>query len=331
MAETEGVRKEPSSLERYKKNRPPLVQMAVWTCGLLILAWWLTSATLAKGSWTTVLFSVDWANTYSTRWLYERHIFILYACAFVAWWVVYLGSRKPNPPAQDARYKQVRSLRRLLGECSVQWDRTDQVNLSKDEIDKFEMGNREKAKSSMTTIAILIMVSATEMQEVSKILSDELKTQVAVEPCWQQVAVEPCWQVVMLVLSLTFSMVAFISYIVSADALDVIFNHFNDDDCRHNIPRYYYQSTINPRYLALISLITSFILLVAYYSPVVGSVSIGLFFVIGYSHWFPNFDLEDSEKTKTSCRLGGALSRFVIILLPILPVLLDARHTAGVV
>lgn len=130
------------------------------------------------------------------------------------------------------------------------------------------------------------------------------------------------WQVVILVLSLTFSMVAFIAYIVSADALDVIFNNFVDADSRHRITRYYYQHTINPRYMALISLIASFILLVAYYSPLGASVAIGLFFVIGYSHWFPVFN---KVRRSVLRRIVSILGKVVLVVLPLLPMLLGWR------
>jgi protein-S-isoprenylcysteine O-methyltransferase Ste14 len=164
----------------------------------------------------------------------------------------------------------------------------------------------------MTTIAIMTAVSAIELQEVSKLLPNVLNDKPDVD----------YWQIAILLLSVLFAIVALVSYIVSADALDVIFNRFEDDDSRHRIIRYYYQSTINPRYAALISLITSFILLVAHYSPLAASMSIGLFFVIGYAHWFPDFNMP-SVSTMSSVKVG--LSKLVLIGLPVLPVFLGQR------
>jgi len=283
--------------------------IALGTLVLLAVAW--GAMVRVQGVGLMEVFSTEWIKAYSTRWLYERHFFILYACGFVAWWVVYFGSRKQRATGEESLYKRVKTLRRLLGECSVQWGSADQI--TPESLDRMEAGFRNKAQSSMTTIAILVAVSALELQEVSKLLAPLLVG---------QTGDEFSWQVVILVLSLMFSMVAFIAYIVSADALDVIFNNFVDDDSRHRITRYYYQHTINPRYMALISLIASFILLVAYYSPLGASVAIGLFFVIGYSHWFPVFD-----KVRRSFlrRIVSILGKVVLVVLPILPMRCSGR------
>lgn len=297
---------EPSRLDQYDtNNQSPHLLIALGTLVLLALVWGVLA--FLEGSWLKILTSTDWVAAHSTRWLYERHIFIIYSCAFVAWWVVYFGSRKPDVAARDKPFKRVKSLRRLLGECSVQWRCAEQTEKLVDEI---ESGYREKAKSSMTTIAIMIAVSALELQEVSKLLATLLEGQ-------ESVALT--WQVMVLVLSLAFAMVAFIAYIVSADALDVIFNRFVDNDARHRITRYYYQRTINPRYAALISLIASFILLVAYYSPVAAAVAIGLFFVIGYAHWFPDFRTKHPSPAR---RATLALGKLVLLLLPLTPLFL---------
>lgn len=309
MGEQDGNPKqaEPTALESYQSNnRSPLKLIALVT--LLLLAGALSVVGLAEGSMTRAL-AIDWVREYSTRWLYERHVFVLYACAFVAWWLVYLASRKPSPPWPDWSFRRARTLRRLLGECSEQWCATEQMTPEK--LDELETRFRSKAQSSMTTIAILIAVSALELQEVSKLLAPLLETEFALS-----------WEVVVLVLSLTFAMVSFIAYIVSADALDVIFNRFVDDDARHRITRYYYQGTINPRYAALISLIASFILLVAYYSPLAGAVAIGLFFVIGYAHWFPSFARVPASMLR---RVSELLARAALVLAPLLPMLLGWR------
>jgi hypothetical protein len=295
----------PTALESYqRKNRSPLTSIALVTLVLLMVAMGVVTLSLADGQ-VIRIFSAEWVRTHSARWLYERHIFVLYACIFSAWWVVYFVSRKPAPGVHDPAYKQVRSLRRLLGECSEQWSDLDARR------SQSSTGFSDKAQSSMTTITILIAVAALELQEVSKLLAPLLESGFALT-----------WPVVVLGLSLSLVMVSFIGYIVSADALDVIFNNFVDDDSRHRIRRYYYQGTINPRYAALISLIASFILLVAYYSPLAGSAAIGLFFVIGYAHWFPSFD--EAPVSWMRC-IAMLLVKAMLVLAPFLPLLLGWR------
>lgn len=301
--------KQKIAIEEFQKNnRSPLRQIALVTMGLIVLAWFGTG--MWEGDWLDIVFSTDWVRLHSARWLYERHLFVIYACAFVAWWWVYLKSRKLDDEPADATRRHVRTLRRLLGECSVQWRSAEKTEQSNQKLDEVESNFRNKAKSSMTSIAILVAVSALELQELSRLLAPLLE---------KQSPAEISWQVAILLLSLAFAMTAFIAYIVSADALDVIFNNFVDDVSRHRITHYYYQRTINPRYAALISLIASFILLIAYYSPLVASVAIGLFFAIGYSHWFPDFGKEQISKYDLALR---RLTKVVLVLFPAVPMYL---------
>lgn len=324
MVESAKPAQRAEALACYQRDNGSPLRWIVLATLLLVVAVWAVAA-LLEGLSPEALFTEDWTRAHATRWMYERHVFALYACGFVAWWLVYFGSRKPEDAARDHVFRRVRTLRRLLGECATQWKTEAQiarglqhrsaeaVRQDRQELEEVEANYRDKATSSMTTIAILIAVSALELQEVSNLLAPLIE---------QQTTAHVSWQIGILVLSLALAMVALIAYIVSADALDVIFNNFVDDDARHRITRYYYQRTINPRYAALISLIASFILLVAYYSPLAASVAIGLFFVIGYPHWFPDFAvLPQPAWRRARARLAAA----VIVLLPLSPMLLGWR------
>ena len=307
-----------SAVENYtNENSSPLIPIIIVTLILVVIS--IAFASLLSQSTLTIrslglLFSAEWTKLHSSRWLYERHIFIFYACAYTAWWIVYLNSRKVISSKKESRFKKVRSLRRLLGYCSVSWSDTpmgeDEMKKGKKVSDSIEEGYLNKATSSMTNIAILIAVSAIELQEITKQLEPLLlKLQSTPNALPNQ------WEIVVLLFALAFTMIAFISYLVSSDALDVMFNQFSDDASKHKIIHYYYKNTINPRYAALISLITSFVLLIAFYSPLGASIAIGLFFFIGYNHWFPNFENKSSFKSKLKTLFG-----FIIILLPFSPI-----------
>lgn len=308
MAGQDGNSNEPlNALDLYSRdNQSPLRLIAGTTFGLLMLVMALVTVALA-GCEPLRVFSSDWAREHTTRWLYDRHIFTVYVCIFAAWWLVYLGTRRNRQPGAEQAYKRVRTLRRLLGYCSEQWGASG--NMSEGRLDQMEESYRNKAQSSMTTIAIMIAVSSLELQHVSEQLEPLFKTGIMMN-----------WEVAILMLSLIFAMVSFIGYIISADSLDVIFNRFIDNDARHRITRYYYQSTINTRYAALISLITSFILLVAYYSPLAGAGAIGLFLVIGYTHWFPDFADKPASLIR---RMVVSSGKTVLVLFPLMPVLLE--------
>lgn len=294
------------ALDLYSRdNRSPLRLIAGTALGLLVLVMAVVTVAFA-GCEPFRIFSTDWAREHTTRWLYDRHVFTGYACIFAAWWLVYLGTRRNRQPEMEQAYKKVRTLRRLLGYCSEQWGASG--HMSEGRLDQMEESYRNKAQSSMTTIAIMIAVSSLELQHVSEQLEPLFKTGIMMN-----------WQVAILMLSLIFATVSFIGYIISADSLDVIFNRFIDNDARHRITRYYYQSTINTRYAALISLITSFILLVAYHSPLAGAGAIGLFLVIGYAHWFPDFADMPVSRVRRSVVLTG---KSVLVLFPLMPVLL---------
>lgn len=307
-----------NAVENYSnENNSPLVPIVIVTLVLLVLS--IISASLLSQSTLSfrslcLIFSEEWVKIHSGRWLYERHIFIIYACAFAAWWIVYLNSRKVNSNKNESRFKKVRSLRRLLSYCSLSWSdkplSEEEIKKGKKASDSIEAGYLNKASSSMTNIAILIAVSAIELQEITKQLEPLLLN-------LKSNALPNQWEIVVLLFALAFTMIAFISYIVSSDALDVMFNQFVDDTSKHKIIHYYYKNTINPRYAALISLITSFILLIAFYSPLGASIAIGLFFFIGYNHWFPNFDDKSSLRSKAKTLLGIA-----IIMAPFIPIFL---------
>jgi len=307
------TRRAQKAIDRYNNNKSPLTLIVPLTIVLVLIV--LLLFALGETSWPNVMFKKEWAINHSTRWLYDRHVFLIYSCAFAAWWLVYFLTKKVNDSAKEQSFKKVRTLRRLLGECSAQW--ASPVGMKEEDINSIEQYYREKAKSSMTTTSILIALSGLELQEVLDVLRPILK---------QTTENIILWDASMLGLSALFALISFIGYIISADALDVVFNRFVDDDSRHRITSYYYKSTINPRYAAFVSLISSFVLLAAYYSPIVASVGIGLFFSIGYGHWFPQILPHDdpvrNKQTKPRQYLAFITRAFIVVIFPVVPIVL---------
>lgn len=294
-----------TGLRAYNNYQSPLVYIVPLTFALA-----LGAGCLFTGKWpwhmACEILSEAWTKSRFSDWPYDRHLFMLYCCGFLAMWTVYFLSRKPfkGKISQDPRWKKVRTLRRLLGETSKQWDLTgSSANLA-----EIEAAYREKAKSSGTTLAIMLAVAGLELQRLTSIMDPILSLNTPLGFSWANA---------LLLMSLLLALVAFVSVIISADALDVIFNNFKGDDDGHRVIRHYYSSTINPRYVALLSLIASFVLLVAYYSPTVATMALGILFWIGYPHWFPEFSTPESRTVRFVRFLNP-----VILFSPFVPVIM---------
>ncbi|MGR9088268.1 MAG: hypothetical protein ACU841_14530 [Gammaproteobacteria bacterium] len=188
-------------------------------------------------------------------------LFIIYGSLYFAMWAVYFLSRS------GPKFFRVGSLRRLLLTNSKSWG---------EEAEEFSM---DKAKQSMTAIAVLITVSFLQMVQTKEFYYRIAEEQHALHS----------WDVTILTMTLLCSLGAFINFIVSLDSLDCMFNDFSEQHGK--LRRYFYRSTINPRYFGLVFLITALILLISHVDLLLGSIAIAIVITIGYGYWFPSNSL----------------------------------------
>lgn len=185
-------------------------------------------------------------------------LFIIYGSLYFAMWMVYFLSRS------GPKFFRVGSLRRLLLTKSKSWS---------EEAEEFSM---DKAKQSMTAIAVLLTVSFLQMVQTK-----DFYYRIAEEQ-----HVLHTWDVTILTMALLCSLGAFINFIISLDSLDCMFNDFSEQHIK--LRRYFYRSTINPRYFGLVFLITALILLIAHVNLLLGNISIAIVITIGFRYWFPS-------------------------------------------
>ena len=133
---------------------------------------------------------------------------------------------------------------------------------------------RRKSSTSMEVIAILIAVSILIFDQISNIwMSDEIFS---------------LWQYSILWVGMLSAVISFICFMMCVDALDTIFNRFSSDPVRNILVKYFYEYTINPRYVATATMLLSIILLLGYHSEVLASISIAVILWAGYNLWFPD-------------------------------------------
>jgi len=242
-----------------------LVSVFVSTCALLVL---------------TAIFSEINRDIH-------KLIFITYLSTYISMWIVYFASK--NGP----KFLRISTLRRLLLLESKSWTVIDS-----DDNDEIEETSMEKAKTSITAIAMLVGVSflgivqaksgLTSLVMIGSEHSGELYT----------------WSKIIFGCLGFFSSVALVCFILSVDALDCMFNEFKTEALENKFRRYFYKSTIHPKYFGLVCLLTSIIFLNASASITLGSITIGIIISIGYRHWFPRPQLASDDWEEISGTLG---------------------------
>ncbi|PSJ16065.1 hypothetical protein [Nitrosomonas supralitoralis] len=230
---------------------------------------------------------------------WSRTFLIFYLSIYLSFWLVYFLS-KSGPI-----FFRVGTLRRLLVTKSNQWTDADT-----EKNDKIEKEFIEKAKTSITAMAMLVAVAFLVMVQAKAFYSDLISTTEG-EYC-EQIT----WYLTILGFAMMSSLIAFISFIVSVDALDCMFNGFENPELENRLRRYFYKSTIHPRYLGLVFLLSSIIFLLAYINPLLGCIVIGLIITIGYRHWFPPVELLKNGWDDTAHNSGGFWFRLFIFVSP---------------
>jgi protein-S-isoprenylcysteine O-methyltransferase Ste14 len=128
---------------------------------------------------------------------------------------------------------------------------------------------------------------------------------------------EIIWKQLIFIFLGFISTIALVCFVVSVDALDCMFNEFRSQHIDNKFRRYFYKSTIHPRYVGFVCLLTSIVFLNASSSVLLGTLTIGVIISVGYRHWFPRAQLtEDSWKERSG--VTGFWIRFLtLIAIPI--------------
>lgn len=229
-----------------------------------------------------------------------RILFIIYLSVYFSMWLVYFLSKSKR---KFLKYFRVGTLRRLLFVKSKHWTAEDS---------KIGEAFMEKAKTSITAIAMLVAVAFLGMMQTKDLYFDLIALTKGER--YQQTT----WYLMILGFAASCSLIAFICFVISADALDGMFNEFEDKKLDNRIRRYLYKTTIHPRYFGLVFLISSIIFLMAYIHSILGSIVIGLIITIGYRHWFPKAELIEDDLNEMPVHCGFTLRLFFFLTPPIL-------------
>lgn len=235
---------------------------------------------------------------------YNRLMLIVYLSLYFAMWWVYFRSKKSEQHTLGVEpdSRRVRTLRRLLGYTSVQWETGSNKNLN----DQLIRVYRAKGNAGMQVLAILIAVALLIFDRIGAI--------------WDAEAHLSLWQHALLWLGMLTAAIAFVSFTLCVDAFDTMFNRFRSDRLRNDLIHYFNRFTINPRYIATASLLLSMILLLAYYSEMLAALTIAVIVVFGYRFWFPDIggemDSVDIEVATSWCSRHAKKLALLMLLTP---------------
>ncbi len=238
--------------------------------------------------------SQQWAWILDLRPSAVQSVFLAYCVLYASIWIFYLISH-----SQDL---DVQTLRRLLHDHSLHWTAQDGPLASGPGStllteEKIIASFREKGKTTITTLAIIIAVS-------TLLTTRSFETSAQILANW---ASNPqIWKISMLYIGMVLSSGAFVLLLVAIDAIDTSFNEFANDDNRR-IVAYFYKQSVFPKYFGLICIIFSFVFYVAAAAPEIASFVIALFFVAGYYYWFPNIYKDTTIRRRIKLFVGVVL------------------------
>ena len=146
-----------------------------------------------------------------------KQLFLIYLVGFASMWAVYLLSGSSN------RLLKSRSLRRLLMAYSGNWSNKDTAPppawaelIERDVPSEREViaAHQRKANSSITWIALLIAAAAVVLGLINDV-------------ALQRANDMSVWEATMLATAAGSAIIAFYCFVVSADALETVFNDFS--------------------------------------------------------------------------------------------------------
>jgi len=233
----------------------------------------------------------------------QQTVYVIAVCFYAAMWAVYFGS-KPRVSNHKAIFN-VQSLRKLLSLTSVNFsDQMSEADLKNADVN-FGDAVHKKASSSQTSLGMLIAVATLELNFISNGLGNLPPTDSYLYR----------WQELTLSIAALGAILAIVAFIISVDSLDCLFNGFVDPlKSQKDLPYLFYRSTINWRYLGLISILFVASLVVAARNPLFGATSLTVIIGAGYHHWFPYFH-EQSPANKDTLVMSPRFGTKIAVLI----------------
>jgi len=277
-----------SPIEQYNKYDRPALRILLITIALMFIFW--SGFKLASDSHLLQGYEIT----------PDRTVFLVYSAFFVSMWIVYFASKI----GVSERIFKIQSLRRLLSSSCLNWTEFDPDDGATEELSK---SFRRKSTATMQVMAILVAVSLLILEITGQFWREH------------EAVNEDFWITFSLSISAICSVASFISFIVSVDSLDTLFNKFCDNRTRATCLAFFYKSTINPKYVGMVSMIISVIFLIQVHSPFLGSVSTAIVVVVGYPFWFPHI-LDGRKKIENSI-LGWSVKNLFVFAFVLMPVI----------
>ena len=302
------MNKHENSLEHYRAIPSPMPV-------ILMFAFIFMAILFAALQWCSSLFPQG-LFPLEPREKIGRIIFLAYSMIFAAIWVTYYSSK-----SERFSFLRRRSLRVLLSYTSENWRSIEQRvslptpceplllktnSMTEDEanIGMIEDHFRDKARSAMQNLGMLMAIACLELAQISLIS--------------RSISNADGWSKLTLGCASLASISALIMFLIATDSLDTIFNRFQTPSERHKLIDHFYRKSINPRYYGLTLIILSATMLIGSREPVLGAMAFGIIFSVGYSHWFPFISLSEEERENNARRVIGIVLRVVIISFPII-------------
>lgn len=161
-----------------------------------------------------------------------------------------------------------------------------------------EHAYREKARTSITALAVMIAASLLVLAQANAIFLSPVE--------------RPVLGDVFVAMSALAAFTAVACFFIATDALDSLFNRYRGGDMELRLVTYLYQITINPKYVGFCALTVSILFLVAFHSPTAAGYYAAIIVAIGYPYWFPPRSTVDPELEPGAgrARLPALFSRF---------------------
>jgi|AntDeeMetagen285_2_1112576.scaffolds.fasta_scaffold02023_2 protein-S-isoprenylcysteine O-methyltransferase Ste14 len=230
----------------------------------------------------------------------SRIVYLLSLSVYIGYWLTYFSSNK------NLKFLNVATLRRMLTASSVQWNR---AGGNYDNIDdpfsikhQLEACYREKARAGMTAVAIMIAGSLILLVQTNHylLLREDL------------LSLPFVWESVFLTLSALSSFIAFVSFLLSVDALESMFNRYLTEKIELTMVRNFYRFTLNPKYMGLIFLILGITSFAAIHSGLIASIMLWITMSVGYHHWFPHYATVDNDFMDKNDEIDRSLIRSIL-------------------
>ena len=219
--------------------------------------------------------------------LFRKIVFGVYALLFISLWTTYFLSHS------GPTVLRVPTLRRLLRTFSVQWDpnKADNTQVSLDD------AYQKKSTAGIAAMAMLVATAGLELAQVNALIA---------APAWEAFGY---WHQGIALAAAICAVIALVCFLVAVDALDSIFNVFDDSAIQKRLRHHFYVRSIHSRYFGFVFLLSGVVLLITFRNEFVGALSMGLVFAVGYAHWFPRPDVAHHTPNPLTVLSGWAWVR----------------------